>query len=76
MGNKVTIYKYNKNDELRCTDIPNMDTKEDSVIIYKYNWKNNIQQPLGSSSDMNNSIKYSKKYVRKLKIRNMLEVKR
>ena len=34
-GNKVTAYKYNKNDELLRTDTLNTDTEEDSVVIYK-----------------------------------------
>ena len=35
VGNKVTAYKYNKNDELLRTDTLNTDTEEDSVVIYK-----------------------------------------
>ena len=34
-GNKVTAYKYNKNDELLRTDTLNTDAEEDSVVIYK-----------------------------------------
>ena len=49
VGNKVTAYKYNKNDELLRTDTLNTDTEEDSVVIYK-NDKNGNQpcdsQPL------------------------------
>ncbi len=41
-GNKVTAYKYNKNDELLRTDTLNIDTEEDSVVIYK-NDKNGNQ---------------------------------
>ena len=41
-GNKVTAYKYNKNDELLRTDTLNTDTEEDSVVIYK-NDKNGNQ---------------------------------
>ena len=36
VGNKVTAYKYNKNDELLRTDTLNTDTEEDSVVVYKY----------------------------------------
>ena len=35
MGNKVTAYKYNKNDELLRTDTLNTDTEKDTVVIYK-----------------------------------------
>ena len=35
VGNKVTAYKYNKNDELLRIDTLNTDTEEDSVVIYK-----------------------------------------
>ncbi len=35
VGNKVTAYKYNKNNELLRTDTLNTDTEEDSVVIYK-----------------------------------------
>ena len=42
VGNKVTAYKYNKNDELLRTDTLNTDTEEDSVVIYK-NDKNGNQ---------------------------------
>ncbi len=41
-GNKVTAYKYNKNDELLRTDTLNTGTEEDSVVIYK-NDKNGNQ---------------------------------
>ena len=41
VGNKVTAYKYNKNDELLRTDILNTDTEEDSVVIYKYDKNGN-----------------------------------
>ena len=41
-GNKVTAYKYNKNDELLRTDTLNTSTEEDSVVIYK-NDKNGNQ---------------------------------
>ena len=34
-GNKVTAYKYNKNDELLRTDTLNTDTEKDTVVIYK-----------------------------------------
>ena len=42
VGNKVTAYKYNKNDELIRTDTLNTDTQKDSVVIYK-NDKNGNQ---------------------------------
>ena len=42
VGNKVTAYKYNKNDELLRTDTLNIDTEKDSVVIYK-NDKNGNQ---------------------------------
>ena len=42
VGNKVTAYKYNKNDELLRTDTLNANTEEDSVVIYK-NDKNGNQ---------------------------------
>ncbi len=42
VGNKVTAYRYNKNDELLRTDTLNTDTEEDSVVIYK-NDKNGNQ---------------------------------
>lgn len=42
IGNKVTAYKYNKNDELLRTDTLNTDTEEDAVVIYK-NDKNGNQ---------------------------------
>ena len=42
VGNKVTAYKYNKNDELLRTDTLNTDTEEDSVVVYK-NDKNGNQ---------------------------------
>ncbi|MCH5266649.1 MAG: RHS repeat protein, partial [Lachnospiraceae bacterium] len=35
VGNKVTAYRYNKNDELLRTDTLNTDTEKDSVVIYK-----------------------------------------
>ncbi|MCI8792077.1 MAG: RHS repeat-associated core domain-containing protein [Eubacterium sp.] len=41
VGNKVTAYKYNKNDELLRTDTLNTDTEEDSVVVYKYNKNGN-----------------------------------
>lgn len=41
IGNKVTAYKYNKNDELLRTDTLNSDTEEDSVVIYKYDKNGN-----------------------------------
>ncbi len=41
-GNKVTAYKYNKNDELLRTDTLNTDTEKDKVVIYK-NDKNGNQ---------------------------------
>ena len=41
VGNKVTAYKYNKNDELFRTDTLNTDTEEDSVVIYKYDKNGN-----------------------------------
>lgn len=41
VGNKVTAYKYNKNDELLRTDTLNTDTEEDSVVIYKYDKNGN-----------------------------------
>ncbi len=41
-GNKVTAYKYNKNDELLRTDTLNTGTEEDSIVIYK-NDKNGNQ---------------------------------
>lgn len=40
-GNKVTAYKYNKNDELLRTDTLHTDTEEDSVVIYKYDKNGN-----------------------------------
>ena len=42
IGNKVTAYKYNKNDELLRTDTLNTDTEKDNVVIYK-NDKNGNQ---------------------------------
>ena len=42
VGNMVTAYKYNKNDELLRTDTLNTDTEKDSVVIYK-NDKNGNQ---------------------------------
>ncbi len=42
VGNKVTAYKYNKNDELLRTDTLNTDTEKDTVVIYK-NDKNGNQ---------------------------------
>ena len=42
VGNKVTAYKYNKNDELLRTDTLNTDTEKDSVVVYK-NDKNGNQ---------------------------------
>ena len=42
VGNKVTAYRYNKNDELLRTDTLNTDTEEDSIVIYK-NDKNGNQ---------------------------------
>ena len=44
VGNKVTAYKYNKNDELLRTDILNTDTEEDSVVIYKYDKNGNVAE--------------------------------
>ena len=41
-GNKITAYKYNKNDELLRTDTLNTDTEKDKVVIYK-NDKNGNQ---------------------------------
>ena len=35
VGNKVTAYRYNKNDELLRTDTLNTDTEKDTVVIYK-----------------------------------------
>ena len=40
-GNKVTAYKYNKNDELLRTDTLNTGTEEDSIVIYKYDKNGN-----------------------------------
>ncbi len=34
-GNKITAYKYNKNDELIRTDTLNTNTEKDKVVIYK-----------------------------------------
>lgn len=42
VGNKITAYRYNKNDELLRTDTLNTNTEEDSVVIYK-NDKNGNQ---------------------------------
>ncbi len=42
VGNKKTAYRYNKNDELVRSDTLNIDTEEDSVVIYK-NDKNGNQ---------------------------------
>ena len=42
MGNKITAYRYNKNDELLRTDTLNGNTEKDSVVIYK-NDKNGNQ---------------------------------
>ena len=42
IGNKITAYKYNKNDELLRTDTLNTDTEKDKVVIYK-NDKNGNQ---------------------------------
>ena len=42
VGNQVTAYKYNKNDELLRTDTLDKGTEEDSVVIYK-NDKNGNQ---------------------------------
>ena len=41
VGNKLTAYKYNKNDELIRTDTLNTDTEEDSVVIYKHDKNGN-----------------------------------
>ena len=41
VGNKITAYTYNKNDELLRTDTLNTDTEEDSVVIYKNNQNGN-----------------------------------
>lgn len=41
VGNKLTAYTYNKNDELLRTDTLNTDTEEDSVVIYKYDKNGN-----------------------------------
>ena len=41
VGNKVTAYKYNKTDELLRTGTLNIDTEEDSVVIYKYDKNGN-----------------------------------
>ena len=41
-GNKITAYKYIKNDELLRTDTLNTDTEKDNVVIYK-NDKNGNQ---------------------------------
>ena len=40
-GNKVTAYRYNKNDELLRTDTLNTDTERDSVVLYKYDKNGN-----------------------------------
>lgn len=42
VGNKITAYRYNKNNELLRTDTLNTNTEEDSVVIYK-NDKNGNQ---------------------------------
>ena len=42
VGNKITAYRYNKNDELLRTDTLNGNTEKDSVVIYK-NDKNGNQ---------------------------------
>ena len=41
VGNKVTAYKYNKNDELLRTDTLSTDTERDSVVLYKYDKNGN-----------------------------------
>ncbi len=41
VGNKVTAYRYNRNDELIRTDTLNTETEEDSVILYKYDKNGN-----------------------------------
>ena len=41
VGNKVTAYRYSRNDELLRTDTLNTDTEEDSVVIYKYDKNGN-----------------------------------
>ena len=41
VGNKVTAYKYNKNDELLRTDTLDTDTERDSVVLYKYDKNGN-----------------------------------
>ena len=41
VGNKVTAYKYNKNDELLRTDTLNTNTERDRVVLYKYDKNGN-----------------------------------
>ena len=41
VGNKVTAYEYNKNNELLRTDTLNTDTEKDFVVIYKYDKNGN-----------------------------------
>ena len=47
VGNKITAYRYNKNNELLRTDTLNTNTEEDSVVIYK-NDKNGNQLATGN----------------------------
>lgn len=40
-GNRVTAYKYNKNEELLRTDVLNKKSSEDAVTLYKYDRNGN-----------------------------------
>ena len=57
-GNKVTAYKYNKNDELLRTDTLNTSTEEDSIVIYK-NDKNGNQLATVNRYEIPSDPKYS-----------------
>ena len=57
-GNKVTAYKYNKNDELLRTDTLNTSTEEDSIVIYK-NDKNGNQLATVNRYEIPSDQKYS-----------------
>lgn len=55
VGNKLTAYKYNKNDELIRTDTLNIKTEKDNVVIYKYDKNGNDVGTINRYESSNNN---------------------
>lgn len=56
-GNKVTAYKYNKNDELLRINTLNTNTEEDTVVLYK-NDRNGNQRVTVNRYEMRKNLRF------------------